>query len=162
MTVLALDVGLSNTGYVVWDSAGRKVLDAGVISPVRRKGDGGVMLDLLVQCDELANAYKALLDRHNPGRILAEFPVGGGMNAKALRGMCMSSAVIGVVSGRRSLSLVSPHAIKKLAGEDTSKKAIIRLVRRKFPSLVVRMIRYRERQEHIADAAMCLIVGGFL
>lgn len=161
-TYLALDVGLSYTGYAVYAVKDAEFFAAGLLRPKHKAGlEPSVMLGLLRRCNQLHLALTTLLDKYQPQIVYGEFPVGGGRSSQAVRNMCMASAVIGVTCRSRKipLTVVSPHAVKKLVSGETSKQAIIDEVSRRHPELIPFLEAAGAQAEHIADAAGCLLVS---
>lgn len=113
-TLLALDVGFSNTGYTVWCKSAP--VDAGLLTTAKStKKSTRVADDYSDRASKLAADLRTLCQVRNVAGIIGELPSGGSRNARAAVQMGMANAVVSATAALIGLPVewCTPTDVKK-------------------------------------------------
>lgn len=162
--ILALDVGFSNTGWVVFD--GQTPIDCGVIVTEKNEGDlptskYRVTDDNTGRCQRIANGLVDVISKYKVEAITAELPTGGSKSSSAATKMAMATAVVATVVELLKVKYfwTTPIGGKKaLCGnKSATKDEMMDAARAMFPDF--KWPKVKKEFEHIADSVASFLAA---
>lgn len=160
--ILALDVGFTNTGWVVFD--GQSPIDCGVIATEKNEADlpkskYRITDDNTGRCQRIANQLASVISKYAVKAIVAELPTGGSKSSSAATKMAMATAVVATVVELMNVRHIwtTPISGKKAlcSNKGATKDEMMDAARAMFPDF--KWPKTKTKFEHIADA-----IGSFL
>jgi Holliday junction resolvasome RuvABC endonuclease subunit len=150
--ILALDIGLANTGWSVFD--GEKLVEVGVIKTVKDK-KRKVADDIAHRCMYMAKELRKLIYNYDVGWVIAELPNSGAKSAQALKSMVACSAVTATVIVMTNVRFMwaTPIDVKKaVTGHKSAEKnEIMKIVTAHYKDFG-KFPKYKNKLEHICDS----------
>ena len=159
-SILALDVGFSNTGWTVWQ--GDLPIKCGVLKTEKqakkrqvRKAD-----DNALRAAIMARGLVEIMEANNVSAVVGELPSGGAQSATAMRDMAIATAVVSAVLEIKSMpsEWTTPNDVKMaLCGTKTASKKDMMAAATRLYGRSVAFPKAESTFEHIADS-----IGAYL
>ncbi|ACL06259.1 hypothetical protein Dalk_4581 [Desulfatibacillum aliphaticivorans] len=159
--ILALDVGLSNTGYCVFENGKPQEWGVCTTSPVKKK-TVRVADDRADRSASLARQIRAVVEKHGVTGIVGELPSGGAQSAKAMGDMTQA---VGIVAATAALLGIpaewcTPTDVKKAATgkASASKEEIADAMAKKYG--LEKVVKHTKESKKTGKRSRLLTYGG--
>jgi Holliday junction resolvasome RuvABC endonuclease subunit len=162
MNILSIDIGFTNTGWVVIDS-NHNIIDYGVIVTNKTKNkEKYITIDNIDRITKTINELAKVIKKHQIQKIVAETPHGGAKSAMALAKMSMATSALAVLACCLGVEVewILHFTVKKylLGKRSGDKKDIYNIVSQIYLETFQLEGILKSKREHVIDAIGVYIV----